>query len=66
MPVFHIEERITLRTSDDILNRNDNAILTAIIENEVDASQLERVEQLQGLGIFAADIREYGGRVTAS
>ena len=39
-------------------NKNDNAILAAIIENEADASQLERVEQLQGLGIFAADIRE--------
>ncbi len=39
-------------------NKNDNAILAAIIENEVDPSQLEQVEQLQGLGIFAADIRE--------
>ncbi len=39
-------------------NRNDNAILTAIIENEADATQLEQVEQLQGLAIFAADIRE--------
>jgi hypothetical protein len=39
-------------------NKNDNAILAAIIENEADPSQLERVEQLQGLGIFAADIRE--------
>ena len=39
-------------------NKNDNAILAAIIETETDASQLERVEQLQGLGIFAADIRE--------
>jgi hypothetical protein len=39
-------------------NKNDNAILAAIIENETDPSQLERVEQLQGLGIFAADIRE--------
>ena len=39
-------------------NNNDNAILAAIIENEADPSQLERVEQLQGLGIFAADIRE--------
>jgi hypothetical protein len=39
-------------------NKNDNAILTAIIENEADPSQLERVEQLQGLGIFSADIRE--------
>ncbi len=39
-------------------NKNYNAILAAIIENEADPSQLERVEQLQGLGIFAADIRE--------
>ena len=39
-------------------NKNDNAILTAIIENEVDASQLERVEQLHSLRIFAAEIRE--------
>jgi hypothetical protein len=39
-------------------NKNDNAIFAAIIENEADASQLEQVEQLQGLGIFAADIRE--------
>ena len=38
-------------------NKNDNAVLAAIIENEADPSQLERVEQLQGLGIFAADIR---------
>jgi hypothetical protein len=39
-------------------NKDDNAILAAIIENEADPSQLERVQQLQGLGIFAADIRE--------
>jgi hypothetical protein len=39
-------------------NNNDNAIFAAIIENETAVSQLERVEQLQGLGIFAADIRE--------
>jgi hypothetical protein len=41
-----------------VTNKNDSAILAAIIENEADPSQLERVEQLQGLGIFAADIRE--------
>jgi len=40
------------------MNKNDNAIIAAIIENEAESSQLERVEQLQGLGIFAADIRE--------
>ncbi len=39
-------------------NNNDNAILAAVTENEADPSQLERVKQLQGLGIFAADIRE--------
>ena len=39
-------------------NKNYNAILAAIIENEADPTQLERVEQLRGLGIFAADIRE--------
>ncbi len=41
-----------------VTNKNDSAILAAIIENEADPSQLERVEQLQGLGIFDADIRE--------
>ena len=40
------------------MKKNDNAIIAAIIENEADPSQLERVEQLKGLGIFAADIRE--------
>jgi hypothetical protein len=39
-------------------NKNDNAILAAIIEYDADPSHLERVEQLQGLGIFAVDIRE--------
>jgi len=39
-------------------NKNDNAILVALAENEADPSPLEQVEQLQGLGIFAADIRE--------
>ncbi len=39
-------------------NKNDDAILAAIIENEADPSQPDRVEQLLGLGIFAADIRE--------
>lgn len=39
-------------------NKDDNAILAALAENEADPSQLEQVEQLQGLGIFAADIRE--------
>ncbi len=39
-------------------NKEDNTILTALAEDEADPSQLECVEQLQGLGIFAADIRE--------
>ncbi len=39
-------------------NKDDNAILAALAENEADPSQLEQVERLQGLGIFAADIRE--------
>ena len=34
------------------------APVAPVIENEVDPSQLELAEQLQGLGIFAADIRE--------
>lgn len=38
-------------------NKDDNANLSALAENETDPSQLEYVEQLQGLGIFAADIR---------
>lgn len=38
-------------------NKEDNAILTALIENN-DSSCIEQVEQLQGLGIFATDIRE--------
>lgn len=36
-------------------NKDDNAILT---DNETTPSQLEHIKQLQGLGIFAADIRE--------
>ncbi len=39
-------------------DKDDNAILAALAENQADPSQLELVEQLQGLGIFAADIRE--------
>ena len=38
-------------------NKEDNAILSALIENN-DSSCIEQVEQLQGLGIFATDIRE--------
>ena len=39
-------------------NKDDNTILAALAEDEADLSQLECVEQLQGLGIFAVDIRE--------
>ncbi len=39
-------------------NKEDNAILGALTENSADLSRLEQVEQLQGLGIFTADIRE--------
>ncbi len=39
-------------------NKDNNPILAALAENEADPSQLEQVEQLQGLGIFAADIRK--------
>ncbi len=39
-------------------NKDDKAILAALAENEADPSQLEQVERLQGLGIFAADILE--------
>jgi hypothetical protein len=41
-----------------VTNKDENTILAALAENEADPSQLEHVEQLQGLGIFAADIRE--------
>jgi len=40
------------------MNKDDNAILKVLAENETDISKLEHVKQLQGLGIFAADIRE--------
>jgi len=79
VPVFDIQEEITVRTWDDILNRagyqrplevrnfrilriaavyafkelasnkNDSAVIPAIIENEADPSQRERAEQLRGL-----------------
>ena len=39
-------------------SKDDNAILAALAENETDTSELERVRKFQGLGIFAADIRE--------
>ncbi|MCF6256121.1 MAG: hypothetical protein L3K25_07440 [Gammaproteobacteria bacterium] len=40
------------------MNKDDNAIIATLAENEADISKLEHVKQLQGLGIFAADIRE--------
>jgi hypothetical protein len=39
-------------------NTEDNATLDALAENDITALQLEHVEQLQGLGIFNADIKE--------
>ena len=39
-------------------NKDDNAILATLAENETDTSELERVQKFQGLDIFAADIRE--------
>lgn len=39
-------------------DKDDSDILSSLAENGADPFQLERVEQLQGLGIFAADIRE--------
>jgi len=50
VPAFKIEEEITLKSWNDITH-------PALSENEADPSQREHVEQLQGLGIFAADIR---------
>lgn len=38
-------------------NKEDNAILSTLIENN-DSSCIEQVEQLEGLDIFAADIRD--------
>ncbi len=40
------------------MNTDDNAIIATLTENEADISKLEHVKQLQGLGIFVADIRE--------
>lgn len=39
-------------------NKEDNSILNVLIENKSDPSCLEQVEELEGLGIFTADIRE--------
>ena len=39
-------------------NMDDNAILDTLLEDRADVSRLEQVEQLEGLGIFAVDIRE--------
>jgi len=38
--------------------KDSNAILSVLVENNADRARLEQVEQLQGLGIFATDIRE--------
>ncbi len=39
-------------------DKENNPIVNVLAEDHVNPSRLERVEQLQGLGIFAADIRE--------
>ena len=39
-------------------DKEDNTILSALAEEDVGPSHLEQVQQLQGLGIFAADIHE--------
>ncbi len=39
-------------------DQEDNAILNTLTNNISDMSRLEQVRQLQGLGIFATDIRE--------
>jgi len=39
-------------------NTEDNAVLDALAENDSTAFQLEQVEQLEGLGILNADIKE--------
>ena len=40
------------------VNREDDSILDALVEDETGQSRLEQVQQLQGLDIFATDIRE--------
>jgi len=40
------------------VNQEDDSILNALVEDETGQSRLEQVQQLQGLGIFATDIRE--------
>lgn len=43
----------------ELATRKDgNAILSVLVENNADQARLDQVEQLQGLGIFATDIRE--------
>lgn len=39
-------------------NKEDNAILNALLEDNADGSRLRQIEQLEGLGVFAVDIRE--------
>ena len=40
------------------VNQEDASILDALVEDETGQSRLEQVQQLQGLGIFATDIKE--------
>ena len=39
-------------------DKEDHTILSALAEEDVDSFRLNQIRQLQGLGIFAADIRE--------
>lgn len=39
-------------------NKEDNSILTQLIDNQADSTQIENVERLEGLSIFQFDIRE--------
>lgn len=39
-------------------DNSDNSIMTQLMENNADSTQIENVEKIQGLSIFASDIRE--------
>lgn len=39
-------------------NKDDNNILTRLIDNQADSTQIENIEQFEGLSIFSSDIRE--------
>ena len=40
------------------VDQEDDSVLNALVEDETGQGRLEQVQQLQGLGIFATDIRE--------